>query len=540
MWDTDTSPIEFIQPENIYPSGANHVAVTLDIPANGRLILSVGGPHGGSDGGHVDEREAAGSIIPDTHVTHDLGSDAKRWDNVYAGSGIFGTATVLIGDDVTVAGKPLLPSIHVNTTVYVATTGNDTTGDGSVESPFATLWGAFGYLNDFWISNEILVTISVAAGTYASHPHTVVEHPCAHRIQIVGSTVAVTTYAIIGASTGSKTFTVATDVTSLFTAGSVCGVQASTDNDSSYTVVSSSYSAPNTTVTVTESLRSSTADGKLYDNPSSNTHIIEMAAFSTFLVQFCILNRVEGISLQGHASTPGNGYQLQYGGGIASYQANNSVIGHVYGIYEFYNASMFAYMPMIHGCSHGLDVHHSSSFIAIGGGWSCHNLGRGIYSNTGSIVEFTLAGAGADRQRIAACNNGWMGVQADNSSTVRCEELRAIGNTQQGAYAINNSYIRCSTGQILHNADNGLFVQNSSYIDAQGSFIRFNTNIGLVCADWSFINAFGVTVENNTDGIVCARNAYGYVTSSIFQFNSGTNYSPALDTLGNNNSYITP
>lgn len=62
-----------------------------------------------------------------------------------------------------ILNKPIIPA---NTTIYVATTGNDTTGDGTSGSPFATLQGALNYFNDKTLLGA--VTIQLADGTYAS------------------------------------------------------------------------------------------------------------------------------------------------------------------------------------------------------------------------------------------------------------------------------------------------------------------------------------------------------------------------------------
>jgi len=43
MWSTQFDPIRTIQPTNVYPSGNDHVAIEIDIPASGRLVLTAGG-----------------------------------------------------------------------------------------------------------------------------------------------------------------------------------------------------------------------------------------------------------------------------------------------------------------------------------------------------------------------------------------------------------------------------------------------------------------------------------------------------------------
>ena len=56
------------------------------------------------------------------------------------------------------------------TDYYVATTGSDTTGNGSSGSPWATIAHAFGYISQFYSASA--VTIHVANGTYVTPAHT--------------------------------------------------------------------------------------------------------------------------------------------------------------------------------------------------------------------------------------------------------------------------------------------------------------------------------------------------------------------------------
>ena len=54
-----------------------------------------------------------------------------------------------------------------NTSYYVSTTGNDTTGNGSFSSPWATIQKAINYIQKNIDLCGYFVTINVAAGTYA-------------------------------------------------------------------------------------------------------------------------------------------------------------------------------------------------------------------------------------------------------------------------------------------------------------------------------------------------------------------------------------
>lgn len=80
--------------------------------------------------------------------------------------------------------------ITANTTLYIATTGSDTTGDGSSGTPWATVSKALTYLDDYFILPSVTVTIQLAAGTYTVASAITVAHPCARNIIIQGTYTA--------------------------------------------------------------------------------------------------------------------------------------------------------------------------------------------------------------------------------------------------------------------------------------------------------------------------------------------------------------
>lgn len=70
-------------------------------------------------------------------------------------------------------------------TIYVATTGNDATGDGTSTSPYATITKALSTLNGKFLLGE--VTIQVADGTYNHTSKISISHPQSSLISILGN-----------------------------------------------------------------------------------------------------------------------------------------------------------------------------------------------------------------------------------------------------------------------------------------------------------------------------------------------------------------
>jgi hypothetical protein len=84
---------------------------------------------------------------------------------------------------------PVLLVIKVNTTLFVSTTGNNSTAlPNDPAHPWLTLQGALNFLIAYFITPSAIVTISMAGGTYASSSAITVNHPNASQINIIGST----------------------------------------------------------------------------------------------------------------------------------------------------------------------------------------------------------------------------------------------------------------------------------------------------------------------------------------------------------------
>lgn len=96
-----------------------------------------------------------------------------------------------------------LKVISSDLTLYVATTGNDTTGDGSSGSPWATPQKALDYLNGYWISPDATVTTQCADGTYTFTEATSCTHPCAANIVITGENTHSKSMTSVQSSSGS-------------------------------------------------------------------------------------------------------------------------------------------------------------------------------------------------------------------------------------------------------------------------------------------------------------------------------------------------
>ena len=116
--------------------------------------------------------------------------------------------------------------ISSNVTIYVATTGNDTTGTGTSGAPFATIQKAMSYLQGFTIASNATVTVSIGSGTFSQTSTINLYHPCGSRLFITGTTTATSNTPSSITTSNTTTFTWSgTNVTYgiVLTQGSVLG-----------------------------------------------------------------------------------------------------------------------------------------------------------------------------------------------------------------------------------------------------------------------------------------------------------------------------
>jgi hypothetical protein len=117
-----------------------NATVSPTINVNGLGVVPITLPGGGA--------LAAGQILPNTVVALAYNSTGPRFELQGSLSGRLRLTT--------------------NTTLYVATTGSDTTGTGAAGAPFATVQKAYSYAQNNYDLNGYTLTISVAAGTYTA------------------------------------------------------------------------------------------------------------------------------------------------------------------------------------------------------------------------------------------------------------------------------------------------------------------------------------------------------------------------------------
>lgn len=211
---------------------------------------------------------------------HHTGPDSGG--NIFASSSVTqaGTSTDLAVTPAALAAsaKGLVSS---NTTIYVATTGSDTTGTGLVGAPFASISKALSSIAGKLIASGVIVTIQVADGTYTVSSAITIDHPDADKIQILGNTSAETTVAISSIDTTAKTITVAGDYTGSIVVGDIVGLTGSSTSglNGAYIVSGRAYSGGNTVITCSaETFASATVGGGSIVIKPCNRCVLEVSS----------------------------------------------------------------------------------------------------------------------------------------------------------------------------------------------------------------------------------------------------------------------
>ena len=256
------------------------------------------------------------------------------------------------------------PVIQANTTIYVATTGSDTTGTGLAGAPFASIGQALFSIRNKVIAAGIIVIIQLADGTYTILSTITVDHPDADKIRIYGNTGAETVIAIAALDTGTSKITVAGDqtaVSGLFAGAILHIVGSSTAGlNGSYTVSTVTVAGGNTEIVTTQAIPSATVGGGSIRCKPANRCVLVCASG---VVGFTITKPLYSIS----------GIRLNCGGGTS------------YGVYVATSSSRL-YSVIADGFQNGFMVSYMAyltmnSCVAI-------NCQCGVTSQVGSNVMF--------------------------------------------------------------------------------------------------------------------------------------------------------
>lgn len=465
------------------------------------------------------------------------GIDGSAYSAVYAGEGVALAGT---GDSARIwrSTSTVLPSqvaqiISQDTTIYVETTGDDIDGAGTSDNPFQTVGRAVEYLRDFVINNAA-VTIQVGDGTFNHTSDLELDH-------INGSLIKIT-----GTNTYAKTIT---------------GVVAATEYADYWIVQLDVDDVSN--VTSSDYL-------KISHDVSGGTHPEKLPGIWQITVVGIDPNRIS-VKIPSHWAAAPSGAVSGTATAIKtrlSFDAGYGVVVPVAGSI----GSLDKLAIIGTGSGKGLQVQDNAN-ANTGSAFGVNGFAYGIHTSLGSTGNFAyiassnnenehahIEGSRFTMSYAALSGGNDRGILVTNGS--QCKMLGAIvnGNAGIGIFGDTGSQINFYTGSSCDNLNHGVFLggvtfagKNADYNrnGGKGVFVQVNTGCqlndsvidsnagdGVRPAFESPTDLRDATVTNNGGvGINAYGNTFVDATGATVSGN-GTNYSPALNTVGNQESLI--
>jgi len=404
--------------------------------------------------------------------------------------------------------------IASNVSLYVATTGNDSTGTGAVGAPWATLAKALSYLAVYAITPAATVTIYLGDGNYATSAAIAVNHPNGDRINITGTNAYATTLS-----------------------GSITSFSLPSGGTS--TAVINVVSAANMVVN----------DYVLIQNASGGTH--------GWLLNGCHqITNINGTAI----TITVNSYSVNQASGAISATVNT-----------IKTRLTFSGCHGIQACDTGGEINYRlgnlNQIILVGPGTTTYNgivggtfgfgtlVGLsnwhdGILPNQTSSINCAYAcvsgcflGLVVVNGSVFNFNNGVVngctyGIYVQYGSTVFAQSAFVVGNSSNGVNLFYSSSINLTSATVCDNAGNGVAMQNMCFCNATSATINYNSAAGISATLMCSVLATSSTVNNN--------GTYGFATTQLSFATTGTAPSgngtaAATPTIGgaagNNGSY---
>ncbi len=201
----------------------------------------------------------------------------------------------------------------------------------------------------------------------------------------------------------------------------------------------------------------------------------------------------------------------------------------------------------------------AAGVINLGGEVAIHRFGgNGIWAASGGTVSAPLitvtncGGAdGVGRGALVSSggrlsvnggvlhNNSNPGVSLNGSSVALAEGASLSWNGSNGAGVNGTSALRATGALIEQNNNDGVFAATGSTVDATSAIIRSNQGHGVRCTQGSVVAAPSANIRLNTlFGVTAIGGSFIDTAGATVTNNTGGQYSPAINTQGNSNSYI--
>jgi len=360
--------------------------------------------------------------------------------------------------------------ISVATSFYVATTGNDITGDGSSGSPWATVGKAISYLDNFRL--RAVITINVASGHY-NESEISISHLDSYNIRIVGASYIYKTISSVQSNSGSAgswtTIINLNNVTDVVVGDYVALLNCANGTNpralSGFYRISNVDSGNNRITVENKNKWTSGPSGAITGDAFVYKSILQFNStrgFTIYSATNTLLNRIALINIGSMGSTAGIFNNPSYS------SEGTATLGYDIGISGFY-----------------------TGIRAIRGG-----------SNV-SVYNINIS-------------NTNIALRSDGNATITIPSgYCSISGNTNGVYAIYKGYVSINiSAWIIGNTD-GICAFNHSLVYCANAIVSHNAGTGMVANLHGVIYGDGSQCNNNTYNYYPAVNTEGNISSYI-------------------------
>jgi hypothetical protein len=381
-----------------------------------------------------------------------------------------GTGLNGLVDTSPVTWVPILLAITTNTTLYVSTSGNDSTAlPNNPSFPWLTWQAAVNYLNPYFITPSAIVTISVGPGVFNIGSQISVNHPNGSQIQIVGSIANshnITALAGTGGTSGARTVTLTISGTVDISPGdyvTISGIFTSPQNQLNGIFPVASVSGQNVTITIaiTASLPSfgtvntgTMQSIKTVVNATGNNNGLVVGSFGLNLVKNIVFvgNGSSGIGVLSSFTINLTSVGVySWTQGAIAVNAGSCVLTNVFACFNFFviaasQCSMSATNVVAsYNTKYGFQL-TGAAFLTINSAWSLNNTSGILVGGNASVTATGLT-----------CENNTNGISAGSGGTFQV--------TLSGSVTVllnTTDLVVLPFGQILKASGTSLFYSTTS------------------------------------------------------------------------------
>ena len=391
-------------------------------------------------------------------------------------------------------------NVLTNTTLYVATTGNDTTGDGSIGNPWLTIGKALSYLTDKWIDKGSFVTIQVGDGNFAISTTLTVNHPHGDRLSLVGTNTHDKTLSSVQSSSGSAgawSYILNVNTVTDLAVDDYVLIRAPANGTRPTHLAGchqiTNVDAINSRITIAvKHKHASAASGAVTGTVTCvKTRITVTGTDGLVVVPTCSLSFVDKIIMAGDATAGKTGFLLTYGtaassGGAIAFGNGVGSVNFTYGV-QCVGGSVIGGIV----CS----GHLASGIQLFNGGKLYASLGV-VCSGNGAFGVFATLNSSAYCPASICTGNSDSGFGASVKGSISGSSSTLTANTLNGAVAEVGGTILVDLSTITTNLDNGVLVLSDSNATCSSATISSNGTYGIY-VQHGYVQSLGSTVSGN-------------------------------------------